>query len=81
MAHTLIPPPRCSAATLELTHKGNINFDLILPIKLLGAPEIVRLNLGSKKHGFFRVCGHRPRPLLGQNFNMAKGVFKRLLSL
>ena len=37
--------------------------------------------MGSKKHGFFRVCGHRPRPLLGQIFNMAKGVFKRLLSL
>jgi len=37
----------------------------------LGAPEIVHLNfgMGSKKHGFFRVCGHRPRPLLGQNFN------------
>jgi len=25
MAHTVIPPPRCTAATLELTHKGNIN--------------------------------------------------------
>jgi len=25
MAHTVIPPPRCSAATLELTHKGNLN--------------------------------------------------------
>jgi len=25
MAHTVIPPPRGSAATLELTHKGNIN--------------------------------------------------------
>jgi len=25
MAHTIIPPPRCTAATLELTHKGNIN--------------------------------------------------------
>ena len=24
MAHTAIPPPRCTAATLELTHKGNI---------------------------------------------------------
>jgi len=23
--HTIIPPPRCTAATLELTHKGNIN--------------------------------------------------------
>jgi len=46
----------------------------------LGAPEIVHLNfgMGSKKHGFFRVCGHRPRLLLGQNFNMAK---ERLLSL
>ena len=58
--------------------------DLILPIKFfLGAPEIFHLNfgMGSKKHGFFRVCGHRPRTLLGQNFNMAKGVFKRLLSL
>jgi len=37
--------------------------------------------MGSKKHGFFSVRGHRPRPLLGQDFNMAKGVFKRLLSL
>jgi len=25
MAHTVIPPPKCTAATLELTHKGNIN--------------------------------------------------------
>ena len=25
MAHTVIPPPRCTAATLGLTHKGNIN--------------------------------------------------------
>jgi len=25
MAHTVILPPRCTAATLELTHKGNIN--------------------------------------------------------
>jgi len=25
MAHTVIPLPRCTAATLELTHKGNIN--------------------------------------------------------
>jgi len=25
MAHTVIPPPRCTAATLEPTHKGNIN--------------------------------------------------------
>jgi len=25
MAHTVIPPPRCTVATLELTHKGNIN--------------------------------------------------------
>jgi len=25
MAHTVIPSPRCTAATLEVTHKGNIN--------------------------------------------------------
>jgi len=25
MAHTIILPPRCTAVTLELTHKGNIN--------------------------------------------------------
>ena len=25
MARTVIPPPRCTAATLELTHKGNVN--------------------------------------------------------
>jgi len=25
MAHTVIPPPRCTAATLLLTHRGNIN--------------------------------------------------------
>jgi len=25
MAHTVIPPQRCTTATLELTHKGNIN--------------------------------------------------------
>jgi len=25
MAHTVIPPPRCTTVTLELTHKGNIN--------------------------------------------------------
>ena len=25
MAHTVCLPPRCTAATLELTHKGNIN--------------------------------------------------------
>ena len=25
MAHTIIPPPRCTAAALELAHKGNIN--------------------------------------------------------
>jgi len=25
MAHTVILPPRCTAATLQLTHKGNIN--------------------------------------------------------
>jgi len=25
MAHTVIPPPRCTTANLELTHKGNIN--------------------------------------------------------
>ena len=25
MAHTVIPPPRCTVSTLELTHKGNIN--------------------------------------------------------
>ena len=25
MAHTVIPPPRGTAATLDLTHKGNIN--------------------------------------------------------
>jgi len=25
MAHTVILPPRCTAATLELAHKGNIN--------------------------------------------------------
>jgi len=30
MAHTVIPPPRCTAATLELTHKGNINDKTIL---------------------------------------------------
>jgi len=40
----------------------------------------LNFGMGSKKHGFFRVCGHRPRPLLGQNFNMAKGVFKRVLA-
>jgi len=51
--------------------------------KFLGAPEILHLNfgMGSKKHGFFTVCCHQPRPLLGQNFNMVKGVFARLLSL
>jgi len=44
----------------------------------LGALEILHLNfgMGSKKHGFFRVRGHRPRPLLGQDFNMAKGSLK-----
>ena len=30
MAHTVIPPPRCTAATLELTHKDNINDKTIL---------------------------------------------------
>ena len=25
VVHTLIPPPKCTTATLELTHKGNIN--------------------------------------------------------
>jgi len=25
MVHAVIPPPRCTAATLELTHKGTIN--------------------------------------------------------
>jgi len=30
MAHTVIPPPRCTVATLELTHKGNINDKTIL---------------------------------------------------
>jgi len=25
MVHTVIPPPRCTDTTLELTHKGNIN--------------------------------------------------------
>jgi len=25
MAHTVVPPPRCTAVTLDLTHKGNIN--------------------------------------------------------
>ena len=25
MTHTVIPPPRCTAATLDLTHKGHIN--------------------------------------------------------
>jgi len=25
MAHTVIPPPRCTTATLELSHQGNIN--------------------------------------------------------
>jgi len=25
MAHTVIPPPRGTTATLELAHKGNIN--------------------------------------------------------
>jgi len=25
MAHTVIPPPRCTAFTLELAHKGNID--------------------------------------------------------
>ena len=25
MAHAVIPPPRCTAATLKLTHTGNIN--------------------------------------------------------
>jgi len=29
MAHTVIPPPRCTAATLELTHKGNISDNTI----------------------------------------------------
>ena len=29
MAHTLIPPPRCTAAILEFTHKGNINIKTI----------------------------------------------------
>jgi len=29
MTHTIIPPPRCTAATLELTHKGNINDETI----------------------------------------------------
>jgi len=59
-----------------------VRFDFANQI-FLGAPEIVHSNfgVGSKKHGFFRVCGHRPRPLLGQNFNMAKGFFKILLSL
>ena len=37
--------------------------DLISPVQIFGAPEILCLNFGmrSKKHGFFRVCGHRPR--------------------
>jgi len=30
MAHTVIPPPRGTTATLELTHKGNINDKTIL---------------------------------------------------
>ena len=30
MVHTVIPPHRCTAATLELTHKGNINDKTIL---------------------------------------------------
>jgi len=30
MAHTFIPPLRCTAVTLELTHKGNINDETIL---------------------------------------------------
>jgi len=25
MAHTVIPPPRVTTVTLELTHKGNLN--------------------------------------------------------
>jgi len=25
MAHTVVPPPKCTAATFDLTHKGNIN--------------------------------------------------------
>jgi len=29
MVHTVIPPLRCTAATLELTHKGNINDNTI----------------------------------------------------
>jgi len=29
MVHTVIPPPRCTAATLELSHKGNINDNTI----------------------------------------------------
>ena len=30
MAYTVIPPPRGTTATLELTHKGNINDKTIL---------------------------------------------------
>jgi len=30
MAHTVIPPPRCTDATLELTHKGNVNDKTIM---------------------------------------------------
>ena len=30
MVHTVIPPPRCTAATHELSHKGNINDKTIM---------------------------------------------------
>ena len=51
MAHTVIPPPRGTTATLELTHKGNIN-DKTIPerdrevrddgILGMGAPKLLQ---------------------------------------
>jgi len=33
MANTVIPPPRCTVVTLQLTHKGNFNDKTILEVR------------------------------------------------
>jgi len=59
MVHTVIPPPRCTAATLELTHKGNIHDKTIserdrevrdFNVTLLASAMARRLHLAIDTH-------------------------------
>ena len=68
MAHTVIPPPRGTTATLELTHKGNIN-DKTIPERDREVREIDVTLLASA------ITRRRPTFESCNRFSLALDIF------